>query len=149
MQRALIVVDDRESGAKLLSEFGSIARATDASLLVVSLQTEDAYENDQDTLKRIGDVEQTNYEQSPGEFARELADHLADEQLTDVDYRTVGEIVNDDQQADRILELAEEESCDYVCLVGKRRSPTGKALFGDRAQQVLLNFDGYVTVRME
>ena len=149
MQRALIVVDDRESGGKLLSEFGSIARATGAELVVVSLLSEDAYQSDQETLQRIGEVEQTNYEQSPGEFARELADYLSNEHLTDVDYQIIGEVISDGKQADRILEIAQDEACDYVCLVGKRRSPTGKALFGDRAQQVLLNFDGYVTVRME
>jgi len=33
-----------------------------------------------------------------------------------------------------------------VFVRGRRRSPTGKAVFGDTAQAVILNFDGFVTV---
>jgi len=32
-----------------------------------------------------------------------------------------------------------------VFLTGKKRSPTGKAVFGDRSQAIILNFDGPVT----
>jgi hypothetical protein len=33
-----------------------------------------------------------------------------------------------------------------VFLAGRKRSPTGKALFGDQTQAVILDFDGAVTV---
>ncbi|MFC6725558.1 universal stress protein, partial [Halobium palmae] len=51
-----------------------------------------------------------------------------------------------DDVAETVLEVAQERGCDHAFLLGKRRSPTGKALFGDVAQQVVLNFDGYVTL---
>lgn len=49
---------------------------------------------------------------------------------------------------DAILSAADRLNCDHIFLVGRKRSPTGKAIFGDVAQRVLLNFDGLVTTRM-
>lgn len=148
MDRALVVVDDKESGAALLTEAASVAEGTGADLVLASFVTEEEYEHDQETLQQIGEVEGRDYTESPGEFARNLVTHLAEEHVDGVDYKTIGEIVEEDDQADRILDIADEEECDYVYLAGKRRSPTGKALFGDRTQQVLLNFPDYVVVTM-
>lgn len=39
----------------------------------------------------------------------------------------------------RIVRTVEEFDADVVVVGGARRSPAGKAMFGDRAQQVLLN----------
>lgn len=150
MERALVVVDDRESGEELLDEVGSIASDTGAEVVVVTLLTEEEYESDIETLRQIGNVEQTSYEEGPSDFARDLSAGIAAEVLDNrVEYEAVGELVEDGEQATHIVDIARERECDYVYLHGKRRSPTGKALFGDRAQKVLLNFDEYVTVKMQ
>ena len=47
---------------------------------------------------------------------------------------------------DDILEKATEYDCDHLFVTGRKRSPTGKVLFGDTAQQIILNFDGVVTI---
>ena len=149
MQCVLAVVDDEESGAELLSEVELAASGTGAEIVVVSLVTTDDYERDQEVLAQIGDVEGVSYERSPDDFAQEFANHIGREHLNDMSYEVIGEVHNADDHADRILELATTHACDHIYMTGKRRSPTGKALFGDRAQQVLLNFDGYVTVQMK
>lgn len=149
MQCVLAVVDDRESGNELLAEVGSVASGTDSEVIVVSLITESEYHEDITTLQQIGEIEQTSYDESPRRFAQNLASTLAKETLgDDVQYRIIGDLVESDEQADRILSIADDHGCDHIFLTGKRRSPTGKALFGDRAQKVLLNFDEYVTVNM-
>ncbi|SIQ93643.1 Universal stress protein family protein [Haladaptatus litoreus] len=48
--------------------------------------------------------------------------------------------------ADVILDVAEEQDVDCVCVGGRRRSPAGKALFGSVAQSVILNADRPVLV---
>lgn len=47
------------------------------------------------------------------------------------------------------LNAAEAHNCDHIFIAGRRRSPTGKAIFGDWVQRVLLNFDGLVTVSLD
>ena len=78
---------------------------------------------------------------------RETADELAESELDDLDvtYRTIGLVgtVPDD-----IIATAEELACDHVFVVGGHRSPIGKAVFGDEAQSLILNFDGPITVRI-
>jgi len=46
----------------------------------------------------------------------------------------------------RIIEEADRRDADHVFVSGRKRSPTGKALFGDDTQRVVLDFDGPVTV---
>lgn len=47
---------------------------------------------------------------------------------------------------DVALTYAAENQADHLFLIGDKRSPTGKAIFGDDAQQIVLNFDGPTTL---
>ncbi|WP_423999312.1 universal stress protein [Haloarcula salina] len=48
--------------------------------------------------------------------------------------------------ADGILSLAEEFDANHIAMGSRKRSPTGKAVFGSVSQQVLLEADVPVTV---
>jgi len=48
--------------------------------------------------------------------------------------------------ADQLLEVAEEEDANLIVVAGRKRSPTGKALFGSVTQTVILNADRPVMV---
>ncbi|WP_276272207.1 universal stress protein [Haloarcula litorea] len=48
--------------------------------------------------------------------------------------------------ADGILELADEFGVDHVAMGSRKRSPTGKVVFGSVAQEVMLQADVPVTV---
>ncbi|WP_135822242.1 universal stress protein [Halostella litorea] len=48
--------------------------------------------------------------------------------------------------ATQILERAETENVDQICVGGRKRSPTGKALFGSVTQDVILGTDRPVLV---
>lgn len=151
MERALVVVEPTESSVDLVKEAGELASGVGASVVVFSPMTEEEYENGANVLSTIEDVEGTSIDKNPDRIAMRTAEQYADEHLseTDVEYEALGAVVDDSERAESILEAAERESCDYVFLVGKRRSPTGKALFGDVAQAVILNFDGRVVVTAE
>jgi nucleotide-binding universal stress UspA family protein len=43
--------------------------------------------------------------------------------------------------ADRIVHVADELDVELICVGGRKRSPTGKALFGSVAQSVMLHSD--------
>jgi nucleotide-binding universal stress UspA family protein len=67
------------------------------------------------------------------------------EQLEDAGY-TVELDERSGNPAEEILEVAEEYDADLVCIGGRKRSPTGKALFGSVTQSVLLDADVPVMV---
>jgi len=48
--------------------------------------------------------------------------------------------------ADEILRIAEEYGVDQICIGGRKRSPTGKALFGSVTQDVILGTNRPVLV---
>ncbi|WP_339106199.1 universal stress protein [Haloterrigena salinisoli] len=48
--------------------------------------------------------------------------------------------------APEILAYADEIDADLVCLAGRKRSPTGKALFGSVTQDVILSTDRSVLI---
>ncbi|MFC6905201.1 universal stress protein [Halalkalicoccus tibetensis] len=54
----------------------------------------------------------------------------------DVDYEISGSIGD---RGETIVELAKEVDADRVIVGGRRRSPTGKAVFGSTAQEVMLS----------
>jgi len=59
-----------------------------------------------------------------------------------IDYRITGRI---GEHGARIVDMAEEENVDHIIVGGRRRSPTGKAVFGSTAQHVLLESPAPVT----
>lgn len=150
MERALVVVDDTDSHRKLLREASELAAGVGADLVLLSVLSEDDYEESFETIETISETEGTSYgEATVLDGARTFARDLAEETLdgVDVEYETAAAVFEEGERADRILETAEDRDCDHVFIVGRQRSPTGKAIFGDTAQSVILNFDGPVTIR--
>lgn len=145
--RGLIVIEDPDRDRELLERARTFAIGGGTDLIVVALATPDEYEEIEATLDSIGRAEHVNYDEDAvlegvwGEI-----DDLADEVLgAAVDYELRTVVVEEDDQPEEIVDLAERTGCDHVFASGDRRSPTGKAVFGDRTQKVILNFDGYVT----
>jgi len=151
MDKALAVFD--EDDTELLTEAGELAAGVDADLVILSLMTQDEFEDARETLDVVAQEEQTSYDDEVVlDVARREAREHAEEVLADVDveWQTVAARVDDDDtQASRIIDIAEDRGVDHVFLTGQQRSPTGKAVFGDRTQAVILNFDGPVTTLLQ
>ena len=148
MNRGLVVFDDSEAHRTLLREAGEYADATDSELLLLSFLDEESYESDLETLEAVGKVESVSYDSDAiidaavgdiRDSAQEVLDGL------DVEFEVAVAVAEEDEHANRVIDAGDTYDCDHAFIVGHRRSPTGKALFGDFAQRVILNFDGYVT----
>lgn len=142
MDHALVVVEPTERGRELIKLAGEIAEGTGAELVLVRIVDEDAYEGDvqrkaESSLSDVSSVNELTDEATA--VARELGEELLPEDITYSAEALFGNLPGD------LLEHAEERRYDHVFITGERRSPTGKVLFGDTTQAVLLNFDGPVT----
>lgn len=147
MQRALVVVEDTDTHRTLLREAGEIAAGTRAELVLLLLRG--AAEVDE-AVEQYANAEGVRFsEEQALEASTEFVTELAEDVLADLDvaYEPSAAMVEQGAHATEILDTATEHDCDHVFIVGKKRSPTGKALFGDMAQAVILNFAGPVTIR--
>lgn len=145
MKRALAVVEGTEETKKLVREAGELAAGVEAELILLHVTTEEEFSDRADALASIPNY---NAEYSVGQ-ARDGASQFADDigrevfEGLSVEYEAVGALGDKQQQ---ILEIADQYDCDHLFISGRKRSPTGKAIFGDLTQSVILGFDGAVTV---
>jgi nucleotide-binding universal stress UspA family protein len=148
--RGLVVVEDATRDEALLERARQFADGGDGDLVVVALATPEEYEELEATLETIGEAEGTSYDEAAvWEGLGGDVDDLAEDVLGDrvrYDRRTI--VRPPEEQPDALLAIADRRDCDHILLPGRRRSPTGKAVFGDRTQQVLLRFDGHVTAAL-
>jgi len=114
-----------------------IAGPAGATVALAHLFTHDEYDTARSNLDFDADSEVT-----PDVIARryvtirDLRDAM---EGAGVEYTTHGRTTNSDEIGEGIVGLAEEVGADLVVIGGRRRSPTGKAVFGSTAQEVLLN----------
>jgi nucleotide-binding universal stress UspA family protein len=148
MERALAVVDAEESTKALVREAGELAAAVGAELVLLHVTSSDEYESKRKTMESIPNSPVGYSAQKAREGAEQFAADIGREVLDGIDasYQSVGAVGDEQTQ---ILEAAEEYDCDHLFIAGEKRSPTGKALFGDLTQSVILNFAGPVTVITE
>ena len=114
-----------------------IAQPAEARIELVHVFTEEEYRR----AKRSLDFDDQS-EVTPAAVAkryvtiRELGERITE---ADVEYGWHGSLSNGISESARIVELAETVEADMILVGGRKRSPTGKAVFGSTAQEVLLN----------
>jgi nucleotide-binding universal stress UspA family protein len=143
MERALAFVETSDRAKAIVREAGKLADGVDADLLLLHVTTEEEFNRENDALAGTDfdmDYGIGNAREGARQFARDVGQEVLEE---GADFEPVGEVGD---PTDVILSVAEREGVDHVFVPGKQRSPTGKALFGDLAQTVILDFDGPVTV---
>ncbi|WP_336338894.1 universal stress protein [Haloarcula brevis] len=111
-----------------------IAGPAGATVVVAHVFTDDQYDGVVDRLE----FESTG-EANPNEVAdrhttvRELLSRFEDAGLSTEVRGAVG------NHGEQIVDLAEATAADLIVVGGRKRSPTGKAVFGSTAQEVMLN----------
>lgn len=144
MKRALAIVEATEATKSLVAEAGTLAAGVDAELFLLHVTTEDEFQDRQAALESVdslgGDYGVYDAEQGAERFAENIGQDVLGE---DVSFTALGRI---GERETEILSVADEYDVDHVFVHGKQRSPAGKAVFGDLAQSIILEFDGPVTI---
>ncbi|MFC7137095.1 universal stress protein [Halobaculum litoreum] len=148
MDHALAVVGPTETAKTLTREAGELAAGVDATLTLLHVTDEDEYDEQREQLQQVTRGDSTYSVGQAVEGARAYASDIGREVLEGVgiEYEAVGSV---GERAETVLREARERDCDHVFVTGAKRSPTGKALFGDDTQRIILEADRPVTVVTE
>lgn len=151
MKRGLFVVlEADETERKLFREAAAYSDGHDAPLdvfRVVSAEDAESVESTEVT----SDIDRQDFvDPADHHFEAETTEFLASALDGSPDrHEIVLEIAERGDRAEAVFDVADDRGVDHVFLAGKRRSPTGKALFGDLTQEIILNFDGTITLSMD
>lgn len=143
----LAAIDIKDDVESLLTTAHDLANAYDDRLAVLYVLPENTYERRrQDLTRRDEDAEY------PISYAEEEAASDAEEVVETVlgpsDEGSVEAVGRVGEPTREVLEVAEELGARYVVIGGRKRTPTGKALFGSTTQSILLDADRPVVTVM-
>ena len=146
------MLSESDAEKELLQEAANFSDCSNAPLAVLAVVSPSEYESVAETMDIIGEIEHTSYDDDAiFEGLRKNTRDIVEDAIGDMDvqHEIIVQVEEEGDRADVVLDTAREHDCDHVFLVGQRRSPTGKALFGDLTQKIILNFEGNITLSME
>lgn len=143
----LVAIGETERAEQTVTIAHDLATAYDDTLVVLHVVPQEDYDEHKASVEEIpefGDFSLTQEEESARRYARRFVDRIVggvDSEMVELRGR-VGDVSTE--------VLAEAESLDprFLVISGRRRSPAGKALFGNTAQRILLNADCPVVTKM-
>ncbi|MFC7077739.1 universal stress protein [Haloarcula halophila] len=126
--------NDKDRIDELADAVTDIAGPAGSEVIVAHVFTDEEYENVVDRLE-FESVAEANPDQVADRHTtvRELLKRLDDANLQTSVRGAVG------NHGEQIVSLAESVGADLVVVGGRKRSPTGKAVFGSTAQEVMLS----------
>jgi len=126
---------DADRAARLAEETIDVAGPTGANVVLAHVFTDDEYEEALSNLEFDREASEVTADDVAVRHStiRTLAKALDE---ADVDYEIRGAV---GEHGEAISELAGEVDADRVLVGGRKRSPTGKAVFGSTAQEVMLS----------
>lgn len=137
LQTILLAVGpgDADRTDELAEAVIEVAKPADATVVLAHVFTDDEYDEVLGNLEMDADSDQIRPDEVASRHStiRDIRKKLSEE---GVEYDVRGAIGD---HGSTIVDLATGVAADRVVVGGRRRSPTGKAVFGSTAQEVLLS----------
>lgn len=134
----LAAVDERERSKLVVDIAYDIATTYDDDLVALHVMPSEDYEEHVAALEDVPELSGMTFSQGK-ESARTVANEFVNRTLGDVDTERVEPRGRVGDVPSEILAEAAELDPRFLVISGRRRSPTGKAIFGNTAQRILLN----------
>ena len=143
----LAAIDENER-SKIVAKIASdLAETYDDTLVALHVVPQEDFESHRKSLQKIPEFNDYSITQRI-DSAKRFAEKFVHESVGSVDIRLEprGRIGD---PADEILAETATLEPRFLVISGRRRSPTGKAVFGNTAQKILLNAECPVVTRLK
>lgn len=144
----LAAISEEHESSSVVPVGYDLAEAFDEELHVLHVVPEEEYEAHREAIVQLPDFSVHSFSQEADSAAR-FAKAVVENSLGDYDRDRVETVGRVGDPADEVGAVARELDARYVVIGGRKRSPTGKAIFGSQTQSILLNADRPVVTVME
>lgn len=136
----LAAIDENERSRVVVELAYDLACAYDDELVGLHVVPAEDYEQHRQSLKELPEFGDVSFEQTE-ESAANFVEQFILDTITDVDTERVRPIGRIGNVGGEIVSVANKLDPRFLVISGRRQSPAGKAVFGNTAQQILLNAD--------
>lgn len=127
---AILAAVGDEQTTDVLQEAATLARAFEESLVVLHVMSENEFEERAEERPEYTiETAETNAKQTASNAAREVAERVPE-------LEAVGRVGS---PGNSVVDEANERDVRYIVVGGRKRSPSGKAVFGSTTQKIILN----------
>lgn len=143
----LAAAGEKHSPDRIIQAGHDLARAYGDELQVLHVIPRDDAEAHVQELRKIPEFRDYSFSSQPGR-AKEVARKLIKTALGEYDFEDVRPVGRIGDPTEEIMALTDETTPRYLVVGGRKRSPTGKALFGSVTQSIILDADRPVVTVM-